>query len=430
MRMNPRTVEDLRHQLRAAHEDTAECLPPDLHAARALVVEKSGTTSDGSMRPHRLVATAWVASAAAAILVIALIVPGAVNHTPVSAPPADLGGGSPVILELTGHGGLQDVSGSTGKVLYVFPYSLQSHFSVMSVTGSGDVAYLGSQLPEDNNFAPPAQSSPIERVPLDGSPPSVVVHDGYSPAVSPDGTELAYTTSKRPLDVFVLNLKSGDTRSFTLRKMPQSLLGVSKWALVSGISWGSGSQLLVTVVRQGVSNIIPPTPSLGLTDGVFKLVISLNLPAPIGKPLTNYVAPFLRRTEDWSGAPAVIPTSQGFVAEQVSPRPAELGRNHLKDLGAGEAIWFVRVTATGILGTLDFQPSLSKSPNTGFVFTGLSLDDSGHAYVIGGWSCTTCRVSSTSQGSILGLYRLNHLTSVPQLLNPGPVAAIAWLPNT
>jgi hypothetical protein len=149
---------------------------------------------DGVRSSRRVLGTSWVIGIAMLVLAIVLIVPQVVHNAP-SHPSVGatshktrlLLTGPPALLEVTGSGAVEVVSESTGAVLrLVAPPSTRSNFDVASVTADGRIAYLGTDPESPSSES--GGSFAIERVPLDGGRPSIVVPHGLSPAVSPDGT--------------------------------------------------------------------------------------------------------------------------------------------------------------------------------------------------------------------------------------------------
>ena len=121
----------------------------------------------------------------------------------------------------------------------------------------------------------PVPGRPTEQVwsvPLSGGPPTVVATDGYDPAVSPDGRELAYQLdtelSNGPATVVVRNLRTGATTTYEAS---------SSGTAIDSLTWSPSSTTLAVTTTV-------PAPDGRSASGATWLV---DVSAPSG-PIENF----------------------------------------------------------------------------------------------------------------------------------------------
>jgi WD40-like Beta Propeller Repeat len=140
------------------------------------------------------------------------------------------------------------------------PYELAFDASVsdsqMAVSPDGKTAYVTvASGPESSGV----DSAPFEilAVPLDGAKPTVTVSDAVDPAVSPDGTRLAYLEDTLPARGMVLQRPSETVVIFNLKSKTQQMYNLGVTFLegsgpnaVNGLSWSPfGATLAVAIVK-------------------------------------------------------------------------------------------------------------------------------------------------------------------------------------
>jgi len=356
--------------------------------------------------------TAIASIAAVAVLSAALIVGFVVSRR--GAPPARSVGTTPTtrgagvappgsILIGLQNGNLELLSPTTGRVERTVSLSPPSA-AALSVTGNGRTVYVQHD---------DGQQSIIDRLSLSGGSQTFVV-DGSDPAISPDGSELAYLPpvpiNAWPRTVAVLNTRTGATRTWEMPYLPgagpiRTPKGVNPAAelpAVSLLSWDpDGVHLAVTELARAIDARI----GIELLD--------TSQPRASDNPQLVATSPTGQSVPEWAYGMYRGDTGQFVVIASCSPADCGSGNTTLLldvDLRTGQSTK---------VGTLAGEPGGAA----------IAFDRSGDtfAYVAEVITCQTCLGDVPD-----ALYRASPGSSSVIRRGTEPIApaatAVAWVP--
>jgi len=432
------TVDDLKRSLDSAYAATS----PGSIDSRAAVLERArhleptARPSAGHRSPKRLSRTlviSWVSGIAALMLVLAFTLPHVIGKSSSDhGQRADelVPTGPPNLVAVLGNGTVAILSEKTGaKIETIKNLGAGMNFNVVSVTADGRTAYLGT---DDQAGTGPTSPTLIERVPLDGERPTVVAPDAVSPAVSPDGTKLAYSNSDD--NVIVQDLRNRSLRKWQLPNLGSSFHGEEP--IVEHLSWlPDGVHLLVTIE-------IGSGGPLDYADGVEVLDTS----NPVGTKNPRYLGPSAAMSDSqhpggWSQATAVPGTR--LVAVIAEEAVSSGSSTPCASWNSADSVVCFPVNYDSVVEEVDPSdgkvvksiPPVPFASNQSwhykFSASSVAFDGSDNPYVLGAWSCSGCSgptSSTTTPGS--NLYedisgKLLEVGTYSPLLE-----AVAWLPHT
>lgn len=411
------TIEDLKEALGTAYAATSEASSDSKTSVmeRASLPALRGYRGDGGPRHSRRVLTAaWISGIAALVLVLALTVPQAIHQnsprptgtTTRTSQPAPTG--PPALLAVV-DGRLELVSKAAGSVLRTVAALGNANFNVITVTADDRTAFVGTDLEAVGLQGGPY---PIERVPLDGQKPSVVELDATSPAVSPDGQQLAFFTSAGRIEV--RDLRTGTSRTWSFPEVFRPITPENP-PTVLHLSWlPDGVHLLVTIA--------PRAPS---AQSAYDTVEVLDTSLPAGNDNPRYLGPgnTQKGASGWSYATALSDGSAAVITEQPVYGPTS------KTIPVAHNLDIDKVSLATGRPILWFQPpSAGTSSVGGFQIIGMTFDDSGDAYVVGESLCPVCQGEPVrGPSNEYRIYRVvsGQLQGLPT--TAGPTTAVSWL---